>query len=95
MPTHDPAIVHTEPADISELVAVIWDAIADAEGEEAPVIAVLADRQRGQRNVVEHGGNETETEGRLPGRRWQGFDRHHRGGHFYERQIVSAGKNVW
>ena len=36
MPTHDPAIVHTEPADISELVAVIWDAIADAEGDINP-----------------------------------------------------------
>jgi hypothetical protein len=52
---------------------------ADRVGEEAPVVAALLQRQRGERDVVEHRGDEAEAERRLPGGERQLLDRHHRG----------------
>ena len=51
---------------------------ADRVGEKAPVVAALAQGERGERDVVEDGGDEAEAEGDLPRRRRQRLDRHHR-----------------
>ena len=51
---------------------------ADRVGQEAPVVAALLERQRGERNVVEHRRQEAQAERRLPRRRRQLLDRHHR-----------------
>ena len=42
---------------------------ADRVGEHPPVVAALLERQRGERDVVEHRRQEAEPERRLPGRR--------------------------
>ena len=51
---------------------------ADRVGQEAPVVAALLERQRGQRDVVEHRRDEAEAERGLPGGGGQLLDRHHR-----------------
>ena len=51
---------------------------ADGVSEEAPVVASLVERELRQRNVVEHGGQETQTQRREPRRIGQRLDRHQR-----------------
>ena len=45
-------------------------------GEETPIVSALLERQRSERNVVEHGGNKTQAERRLPRSGGQFFNRH-------------------
>ncbi|MFO0005084.1 MAG: hypothetical protein ACK559_28545, partial [bacterium] len=65
---------------------------SDRERKEAPVVAALLERETGQRDVVEHRGDEPQAQCRHPPRRRQVLDRHHRGAqHQREQEHGAAG----
>ena len=65
----------------------------DSVGEESPIIVSLLYGERCQRNIVEHGRDEAESERCLPTWRRQGFDRHERrcGDKSYQKQRTACG----